>query len=505
MKIGFFGNTNNYPFIMAMRLRDMGHSILQVVTETSLLHRPENRYSEFEKGYPDWIMDISHMSEWDLMSLHPGLSRTLSELSKCDALILNATGPSLLPLLDKPAIALLTGSDLSNYANYSTVSARTDVWRDAYKESPEGRVHSATLRDFITRQRMGIQNAIAVRYFPRGSVPEDDRLLDELGIPDSKRFFFITSNLDRLDFSPPPDNRIVRIFCGARLTWKLPVEAGRSPLDYKGSDVMIRGLGKFFRETGVRLDIRLVRKGLHIPETEQLLTEEGISDQVTWQDEMSLVDYWREIEFADIVFDQLGGSLPGAPALDAMAIGRPVIANARRDVFDVFEEASPICHAKTPDEVYDHLVRLARDLGERAKVGRQGRRYMEKYFSQEWSAHQIEEKISGAVKDLSNDVGTFEVDYEYLLKARFELRSDLVQDLMTMSRELELTQQILDQTRQELERRSNNLEVALQELIQARDTIANHEKVIRPFRLLVNTMKKIPFIYNRFKDPSTHG
>ena len=133
---------------------------------------------------------------------------------------------------------------------------------------------------------------------------------------------------------------------------------------------MIRGLGLFYRETGVRLDIQLVRKGLHLAETEQLIVEEGLTDQVTWSDEMSLTEVWTEFARCDIVIEQLANGAIGGAGLDAMAAGRPVIGNARREMFeDYFGQHSPICQAQTAEEVCAQLKRLVSNPAKREKIG----------------------------------------------------------------------------------------------------------------------------------------
>jgi len=332
-------------------------------------------------GYPDWIVDASELDEEDYFYLRPGVAPVVERLSHCDALLLNYVGPSLLPLLNRPAIAFLTGSDLEYYANPSMIEARTKVWDANYKASPAGQQDIRGIIDFIQRQRQGIQGAIAVRYFPRGLVPVGDSMLDELGIPDDKRIV-LTGGDQSVKFVPAPHNQPIRIFCATRLTWKLPVEAGRSTLDYKGSDVMIRGLAFFFRATGVRLDIQLVRKGLHVEELKALIAEEGIADQVTWFDEMSLVDLRDRFAKCDIVIEQLSNSIIGGVGLDAMATGRPVIGNGPAGLYGpALGEEAPLCRAKTPEEVSSQLQRLVFNPKERELVGKAGRRYVENEFS----------------------------------------------------------------------------------------------------------------------------
>src|SRR5258708_7383451 len=114
MKIGLFGNTNNSMVELAEAFRSLGHEAVLIVTSKELLHRPESRDPEFSSGYPHWVMDASDLEELDYFLLSPELNPVLYRLASCDALILNFVGPSLLPMLDRPAIAFLTGSDLDH-------------------------------------------------------------------------------------------------------------------------------------------------------------------------------------------------------------------------------------------------------------------------------------------------------------------------------------------------------------------------------------------------------
>ena len=388
MKIGLFGNTNNSMFILAEALRTLGHQVVLVVTSKELLNRPESRAPELTLGYPDWVVDASALDDEDYFVLSPGVAPIVERLSSCDALLLNFVGPSLLPLLNRPAIAFLTGSDLDYYANPSMIEARTKAASPAHMASPAGQQYVRTLTHFVQRQRQGIRSAVAVRYFPRGLVPDGDRLLDEIGVEDANRLPLIAVD-PSVKMVPAPHNQPIRVFCATRLTWKLPVELGRSTLDYKGSDVMVRGLGAFYRATGTRLDIQLVRKGLHVEDLKVLIDEEGLADQVTWSDEMSLTEVWDRFAKSDIVIEQLSDSVVAGAGLDAMATGRPVIGNAHPEMYEARDgEMAPFCLAKTAEEVSAHLQRLVFDPGERERIGRAGGRYVEEHFSI-WRAIQI--------------------------------------------------------------------------------------------------------------------
>ncbi|GEM_PF-1064092 len=376
MKIGFFGNTNNTLLVVAQAMQSLGHEVILVVHRKELLHRPESRFPEYYNGYPEWILDSSQFNEWDYISLDPKIAPVLEALSDCDALFLNDLGPSLLPVLERPAIAFLTGSDLTFYANFQTLDVRSDQWSEGHKKTYEAKLWKRLFVDFIQRQREGIRSSVAVRYFPSGIDLCGDALLAEIGVPDSKRIFQYITDLKGNNPTPPLNNKGVRVYCPVRLTWKLPIESGYTTLDYKGSDIMIRGLGLFHRKTGTKLNIVLMRKGLHVTDLEKIIVDEGLADQVTWLDEMSLIAYRKEIAQSDIILEQFGDSIVAGIGLDAMASARPVIGNVRPEIMG---DAIPICQARTPEQICAQLERLVFHPQERERVGKAGREYVEKY------------------------------------------------------------------------------------------------------------------------------
>jgi glycosyltransferase involved in cell wall biosynthesis len=223
-------------------------------------------------------------------------------------------------------------------------------------------------------------------------VRRGDAMLRGIGVPDGNRIFLIMTDPEKIGFHPLPDNPVVRVFNVARLTWKkaageTPLGGYSSELDFKGSDIMVRGLGMFRRKTAIPLDIRFVRKGRNVEETCRLAEEEGIASDVTWADEMTQQEVLEEYRRADIVFDQLGSGMISMGCLDAMATGRPVIANGRPEIAEsLVGVPAPVCQAKTPDEVCAQLMRLVPDRAERERVGLLSRRYVERHFSAERAA-----------------------------------------------------------------------------------------------------------------------
>jgi glycosyltransferase involved in cell wall biosynthesis len=383
MRLGFIGNTNNYPFMLARAMRTLGHDVEFIVSSTDPLERPEFRYADVTYPYPEWIHDLSPIRLRDILLLgSPARRRILKVVRHCDAIVANGFGPALLPHLPVPSIALLTGSDL--YAHASMDAYKTGAIQYGRFPAP---VRMLTNWIYVARlarpQRKGISGAVGVVYFPRGILPSSDALLDEMGVGDDRRILNVMTDVHELTYVPPPLNNPMRVFCGARLSWtSLTPDGAKEVVDYKGAEIMVKGLALFVRATGAPLDIRLVKKGLHVCETIRLAEELGIAKHVTVLEEMTQKEVTAEYGLADVVFDQLGKAIIGMVSLDAMACGRPVIANARPEILEpIIGAPSPVCQASTPEEVSDWLKRLHSDPGERERIGRASRRYVEEHCS----------------------------------------------------------------------------------------------------------------------------
>jgi glycosyltransferase involved in cell wall biosynthesis len=387
LRIGIFGNINNYPLALAMGLRKLGHQAVLVVNRKEPLHRPESRYGEFAQRYPDWILDCSDIPEDDFVAGSPRIGHVINFLSTSSSgLILNDLGPSLLEYCPGPAVALMTGSDLSYFADYRMLEIRRNWWPSGYTCTPGGRLATQKWAEFIGRQRRGVLAAQAVSCPFPGLVPEIDDLLRAIGVADARRIFvYLTGAIDRTPLLKEGTGKL-RILNGARLNWKKPMPPGFSGQDHKGTDILLRGFAQFL-QAGGQGELLLFRKGLHVEETETLANELGISKDIIWRSELGLNEFYAEIEQADIVCDQFGDSFPGLVALDAMALGRPVIANFRPPIISSsYPEPIPAFQAECAEDVKNHLLKLAASPDLRRSVGLAGRRFAETYLSPEANA-----------------------------------------------------------------------------------------------------------------------
>lgn len=404
MKIGFLGNANNGSFMVARQIRKLGHEVVFIVDSNSALNRPEGRYREVTLPYPDWIVDCSPMDIWGVDRSSMRIDRAIKLLRGCDAVVLNEFALALGGRIGRPLFALLTGTDIEVLADL-----RYPAFASGYVSGPftdlflhprtwvarqRRRVFKHRLVRLVRAQRDAIRDASGFHYFPKGMLPNAERLFSEIGVDDSRRVFSLPAEIERYAYAPYPNNTKLRLFNVSRLQWRARSNAFGSELDNKGSDVLIRGLGLLVREDLIPIEVRLVRKGVDLEATQQLIDQEGISACVTWLDPMDQNALYDEYMNADIVSDHFGRGSIGMGAIDAMAVGRPVLANGSPAIFAAaLGKAPPICHATTPEEVRDQLFRLSIDRGLRESIGKQSREYVEEYCDPMLVARSILSKL----------------------------------------------------------------------------------------------------------------
>ena len=246
----------------------------------------------------------------------------------------------------------------------------------------------------IERQRIAIKNSICFIYAPTGLIKDGDFLLNEIKVDQKKRLLGLMIDENLSKYISPIKNKKIRLFNVARFSWvtnKVNDRIDFSQLDSKGNDVMIKGISAFYHKHKTPLDIVFVKKGDDVDATIELLKIENIEHLVTWKNELSQAEVQQEYKKADIVFDQFATSFVTMGGLDAMAIGRPLIANARAEIFDnVLGEKTEICDAKTPKEVCNWLELLILNEEFRLKKGKASREFVIKHFYSENVVKRIE-------------------------------------------------------------------------------------------------------------------
>lgn len=397
MRLAFLGNTNNYPLALACALRDLGHEVDFLVDQTAPLHRPESRREALRSSYGEWLHDVSPLRARDIVLPTVRHARIRRVLTSADGLVLNGYGPAFWPAVRKPAVVILTGSDLEVYGDQQGLNAFLADSRRRGLASVPDRLRHFFIEKIAKLQRAGISNAAAIEYAFPGMLPDGDKLLAEMGVRAAQRRCYFLTDLDLLRATPPPHNAVMRIFSATRLNWVKPMPAGSSVLDAKGTDVMLRGVALFAKRTGLPFELRLVRKGLHVQESYEYARALELQHCTTWLDEMPLRDIYAEFTAADIVLDHFGAGSIGVAARDALALGRPVIANAKPEVFRRSLGAEvPILQAESDEEIAKHLEALARNRVMREQLSHEARKFAEAFFNPHTAARDVIATLNSA-------------------------------------------------------------------------------------------------------------
>ena len=144
-----------------------------------------------------------------------------------------------------------------------------------------------------------------------------------------------------------------------------PVRVVHAPnhREFKGTRFFLDAIDRL-RSDGIEIDLKLVER---VPNAEAL-------------------EIYRS---ADLIFDQCLIGFHGYFAIEAMAMGKPVLTFIRKPEYLLSPEECPLQSAG-PDEVESALRHLVSDRRQLYELGVAGRRYVEKYFTLQAFAERLE-------------------------------------------------------------------------------------------------------------------
>ncbi len=381
--------------MLALAMKKIGADVTFIINypKDYSLFRPEHRYSDINYPYPDWIIEVKPYSNKKSFFPNIMMKKEIDILNKADLVVLNDSGHRIRPYLKKKikSFSLLTGSDIDLLCDFNKILKISCQKSDTRLT----RLLKKMLHKKLTKdQRKGIEMAHLVNYFPEGINNQADQILNEILKDKNTRFFFMMSNTERIKYCKARENKKIRIFNATRFLWHEPLPKTYSSYENKRNDIMIKGIGQFLKITNYKLDIHFVEKGADIDFTKNLIKKEGFTNLVTWHQEMSQKKVLEQYIACDIMFEQLGKNIIGMAGLDAMAVGRPVIGNARPNIIEpLIGRKSPVCQAETAEEVCRWLEKLVFNRELRMKIGLESRKYVEEHFSPTTAAFRISKKL----------------------------------------------------------------------------------------------------------------
>lgn len=386
-KIGFIGSMNAMPMAYALKFKRDGYDVRYVVEAPADDHlmRPEFHFSaDVSYPYPDWIIEVPWGNDLIRHATAPFSNRAgIASMSDRDIVFLNDASVALAPFLPKSVlcVALSSGSDIDVFGRWSMAFTLASRIRRKYLYPP--RLMLELLRVFW--QRKGLRRCEGICYFPRGLNPAGDAVVDELRRAHPQPFlverFDVNFKSAGVPRPPLPLRPLKKILVPVRFNMNPP--AG-GQFEYKGNDIIIRGLAAYAR-CNPSIEIHLVAKGPpeDLVEAQRLCHDLGIDANVTWHRPMPLPQLFDLFAASDVVFDQVGHHWMGAIGCYALYMGRPLIANARLDIFGrLWGEATPILQATTELEIVEQL-RRCEDQGERQRIADAGRTFAEQHLDTE--------------------------------------------------------------------------------------------------------------------------
>jgi glycosyltransferase involved in cell wall biosynthesis len=386
MRIGFLGNSNNYPFRLAQALRALGHEVVFFVDRprSESRHRPECHYPDVPYPYPDWICEIEPLTLRQVVRYRWTLRRVLRTLETCDGVVLNGVALSVGTLIHRPTIGLLTGSDLDVYANPRIVNTLAASAHRLDWLPGNGRLKRMLFIRLVQLQRAGIAKCCLVEYAIPGLLPDGDTLLDEIGVEKKRRTSFMITDIEHLPSPRPRTDGPFRIFCATRLQWKRPAAgANVSPLDLKGTDAMLEGLRMFIARSHRPVQIRLISMGADAEAAGRYVKELGLTPYVDWRPQLTQSEFLDEMAQADVVLENFGcDGCIGMAGRDAIAMGIPVIGSGKSAIFErVLGEPLPIYEALSPGEICARLEEIVSNDENVARKAVQAQAFAERWFS----------------------------------------------------------------------------------------------------------------------------
>ena len=261
-----------------------------------------------------------------------------------------------------PFVGMTTGADLSEVALADSPFSRLYRW--ALTEAEH--VFLVNVDQFATLSRSGLE-------------------LKSFG------FLPFCIDLERFKSLPNPWADPIVVFCAARLDWCDHVRAS-----IKANDVFFRGLAECLRHqqqggSSVRFDVRIADWGVDREATRTLIQDLGLNDHVHFVPFGDKTVFYQNVAEAHVVVDQFSLGAVGLTAIEAMALGRPVMALVHDDLARrAYGASMPVMNCATHSDVRDCLLNLSAESLAAASVA-----------AVDWvTAHHSDRHILGLLSDV---------------------------------------------------------------------------------------------------------
>jgi glycosyltransferase involved in cell wall biosynthesis len=159
---------------------------------------------------------------------------------------------------------------------------------------------------------------------------------------------------------------------------------------WKNQEVLLHALRAILDSRSLHkgTDVRLVLiDRIHSPDRSEIrrrIDYLGLASNVTWvtapsQDGFTrhqMIDLYSSV---DVVVDDFGRGWYGSVAVEALALGKPVVTYVDPFAMDLEYKSNPFLNSRTPSAVVEHLTNLLRDESYVRVVSGNGREWIERF------------------------------------------------------------------------------------------------------------------------------
>jgi phosphatidylinositol alpha-1,6-mannosyltransferase len=219
-------------------------------------------------------------------------------------------------------------------------------------------------------------------------------LMTDWGVP-SEKVVVMHPGVDTARFKPAPPSRAVR----ERLGWgnrRVVLTVGTLQ-KRKGQDMLIRALPEIRRQCPDVL-YSIAGEGREREYLDRLVEEHGVTDLVQFRGvprDEELIECYQQCDLFALPNRQVDWDLEGFGIvfLEAQACGRPVIAGKSGGAPETLRPSvtGEVVECDAPDDLARIVSELLNDPERRARMGTEGRRWIEERFSWDVLSRQAEE------------------------------------------------------------------------------------------------------------------
>ena len=393
MRVAFYGNICNTLFQVARALRATSdidaHLYVDRVHDFQM--QPESDDPGLKDNYPSWIHKSRYMYPW--VRIAPWTSPLVRELKAYDAVVVSSNGPLYSQFTGRPTFFWVSGADLNVIPfplefihRRSGLRANVDALLTGFWQRRGIRkMTEVWTQDFLpfrySAEQLGLRESqIAPVYFPLALDPHLFARADSVGPGTEPQ---VRAIRERSDFVVLHPSRIM-----IRTNPALP--RAHALVETKRNDRLIEGFARFVRRGAAKAPLLVMPERAASPDLElarRMIHDLKIENYVYWAKPPAPMgfpraDLMRFYAAADVVADDFGDiGWFGLIAIEAAAMGKPLISHLDEQVMGTMYPWHPFLSAKEPEEVAEALEQLYRAPQERRRRGEDGVRWFNLFHS----------------------------------------------------------------------------------------------------------------------------